>query len=98
MKSRGPYRRHSTPFKLQLCQDIQTGSPHGGRPITNPRLVEQIATETRLKVGGTLYSDALPGPDGPASTYIDMFKYNVETIKSAIGRDDMKYWLHLFSK
>jgi zinc/manganese transport system substrate-binding protein len=52
--------------------------------ISNPRLVEQIATETGLKVGGTLYSDALSGTDGPASTYIDMFRYNVNTIKSAI--------------
>ena len=26
MTSRGPYRRHSTPFKLQLCQDIRTGT------------------------------------------------------------------------
>lgn len=25
MKSRGPYRWHSTPFKLQLCQDIRSG-------------------------------------------------------------------------
>lgn len=25
MKSRGPYRRHSTPIKLQLCQDIRNG-------------------------------------------------------------------------
>lgn len=25
MTSRGPYRRHSTPFKLQLCQDIRSG-------------------------------------------------------------------------
>lgn len=25
MKSRGQYRRHSTPFKLQLCQDIRNG-------------------------------------------------------------------------
>jgi transposase len=25
MKSRGRYRRHSTPFKLQLCQDIRNG-------------------------------------------------------------------------
>ena len=25
MTSRGPYRRHSTPFKLQLCQDIRDG-------------------------------------------------------------------------
>ncbi|WEX90092.1 zinc ABC transporter substrate-binding protein AztC [Sinorhizobium garamanticum] len=52
--------------------------------ITNPRLVEQIASETGLTVGGTLYSDALSGPDGPASTYLDMFRSNVETIKSAI--------------
>ena len=26
MTSRGSYRRHSTPFKLQLCQDIRAGS------------------------------------------------------------------------
>jgi|GEM_PF-3908792 len=25
MKSRRPYRRHSTPFKLQLCPDIRNG-------------------------------------------------------------------------
>ena len=25
MSSRGPYRRHTTPFKLQLCQDIRSG-------------------------------------------------------------------------
>ena len=25
MSSRGPYRRHSTQFKLQLCQDIRSG-------------------------------------------------------------------------
>lgn len=52
--------------------------------ISNPRLVEQIAKETGLEVGGTLYSDALSGTDGPASTYIDMFRYNVNTIRSAI--------------
>lgn len=26
MTPRGPYRRHSTPFKLRLCQDIRTGA------------------------------------------------------------------------
>ena len=25
MTSRNPYRRHSTPFKLQLCQEIRSG-------------------------------------------------------------------------
>ncbi|MBY3246106.1 metal ABC transporter substrate-binding protein [Rhizobium laguerreae] len=52
--------------------------------ITNPRLIEQISTETGIKVGGTLYSDALSKSDGPASTYIDMFRYNVNTLKAAI--------------
>ena len=32
--------------------------------ITNPRLIEQIARETGLTVGGTLYSDALSEADG----------------------------------
>lgn len=53
--------------------------------ITNPRLVEQIAGETGIKVGGTLYSDALSKADGPASTYIDMMKNNISTIKAAIA-------------
>ncbi len=52
--------------------------------ITNPRLIEQIAAETGIKVGGALYSDALSGPDGPASTYIDMMRNNIAQIKGAI--------------
>lgn len=52
--------------------------------ITNARLAEQIASETGLKIGGTLYSDALSAADGPASTYIELMRYNVETIKGAI--------------
>jgi zinc/manganese transport system substrate-binding protein len=52
--------------------------------ITNPRLIEQIASETGVKVGGTLYSDALSHPDGPASTYIDMMRNNIAQIKGAI--------------
>ncbi|MER9234497.1 zinc ABC transporter substrate-binding protein AztC [Mesorhizobium sp. M0622] len=52
--------------------------------ITNPRLIEQIASETGIKVGGTLYSDALSRPDGPASTYIDLMHNNIAQIKGAI--------------
>jgi zinc/manganese transport system substrate-binding protein len=52
--------------------------------ITNPRLVEQIASETGVKVGGTLYSDALSGPDGPAATYVDMMRNNIRQIRGAI--------------
>lgn len=52
--------------------------------ITNPRLIEQIASETGIKIGGTLYSDALSDESGPASTYIDMMTHNLNTIKGAI--------------
>ncbi|TIL43979.1 zinc ABC transporter substrate-binding protein AztC [Mesorhizobium sp.] len=52
--------------------------------ITNARLIEQIASETGTKVGGTLYSDALSQPDGPATTYIDLMHNNIAQIKGAI--------------
>ena len=52
--------------------------------ITNPRLIEQISEETGIKVGGTLYSDALSKADGPAATYIDMMENNIAQIKGAI--------------
>jgi zinc/manganese transport system substrate-binding protein len=52
--------------------------------ISDPRLIEQIARETGLKVSGELYSDALSAKDGPAATYIDMMQHNVKTIVSAI--------------
>lgn len=52
--------------------------------ITNPKLIEQIARDTGVKVGGTLYSDALSPPGGPASTYVEMMRHNVKTITAAI--------------
>lgn len=52
--------------------------------ITNPKLVAQIASETGIKVGGTLYSDSLSPADSPAATYIDMMRNNITEIKGAI--------------
>ncbi|MEM9967197.1 MAG: zinc ABC transporter substrate-binding protein [Pseudomonadota bacterium] len=53
--------------------------------ITDNRLMEQIANETGATIGGTLYSDALSGEDGPASTYLDMMRHNATTMSQAIG-------------
>ena len=53
--------------------------------IADPRLIEQIANETNVAIGGTLYSDALSPADGPASTYIDMMRHNAATIASAVA-------------
>ena len=46
----------------------------------DPRLIEQIAAETGVKPGGTLYPEALSAADGPAPTYEAMFRYNIETL------------------
>ena len=53
--------------------------------VVDPRLVQLIARETGVRVGGTLYSDALTGPAGPAPTYLDMMRHNVRTLAAALG-------------
>ncbi|WP_412059002.1 metal ABC transporter solute-binding protein, Zn/Mn family [Bartonella sp. DGB2] len=52
--------------------------------ISDPRLIEQISKEAGVKIGNTLYSDALSAQNGPASTYLDMMQYNAKQIVSAI--------------
>ncbi|WP_074380949.1 metal ABC transporter solute-binding protein, Zn/Mn family [Bartonella doshiae] len=54
--------------------------------ISNPRLIKQISRETGLKIGGTLYSDALSNENGPAATYLDMMEHNIKTIIDAITK------------
>jgi zinc/manganese transport system substrate-binding protein len=53
--------------------------------VTDPRLLRSIAAESGAKIGGTLYSDALSPPDGPASTYIDMVHNNVRELSAALA-------------
>ena len=51
--------------------------------IKDDRMVRRIAQETGVKVGGTLYSDAL-SKGAPAKTYADMFRYNVRVLSDAM--------------
>lgn len=43
---------------------------------TSSRLVKQLARETGIRMGGTLYSDALASADAPAASYLGMFSWN----------------------
>ncbi len=54
--------------------------------VSDPRLVEQVGKESGVTLGGELYSDALSKPEGPAPTYIDMFKNNVPKIVAAMRK------------
>lgn len=52
--------------------------------MSDARLITQIAKETGVTPGGTLYADALSPADGPAATYIDMFKHNADLLIAAM--------------
>ncbi|MGY4476940.1 metal ABC transporter substrate-binding protein [Bradyrhizobium sp. USDA 3364] len=53
--------------------------------VTDPRLMQQIATETGARIGGTLYSDALTDQKGDAPTYIDLVRHNLRQLSSALS-------------
>jgi zinc/manganese transport system substrate-binding protein len=53
--------------------------------VSDKRLAEQISRETGARIGGALFSDALSPPDGPAPTYLDLFRHNVETLAAALS-------------
>lgn len=53
--------------------------------MTNPRLLQRIAVETNVAIGGRLYSDALSEVDGPAGTYLKMMRHNVESLITALN-------------
>jgi len=55
-----------------------------------PRAVEALRAAVRarghdVRIGGSLYSDALGDPGGPAATYVGMVRANVTTIVEALG-------------
>ena len=54
--------------------------------ISDDRLMQRIAAETGVRIGGTLYSDSLTGEKGDAPTYIDMVRHNIKALTSALSQ------------
>ena len=52
--------------------------------VTDARQIKRIAAETGAKIGGTLYSDALSPPGGPAATYLDMMRSNARVLADGL--------------
>lgn len=51
---------------------------------SDPRLVKQIADASGARPGGELYVESLSPADGPAPTYAQMFRYNVDKLTAAM--------------
>jgi ABC-type Zn uptake system ZnuABC Zn-binding protein ZnuA len=52
--------------------------------ISNPALVEQVASEAGVIVAPALYTDALGQPGTPGETYLGMLRYNIDTITETL--------------
>lgn len=52
--------------------------------VADPRLMQRIAAETGVKIGGTLYSDALTDEKGDAPTYIALVRHNLKQLAEAL--------------
>jgi zinc/manganese transport system substrate-binding protein len=50
----------------------------------DPRLVKQIAQASGAQPGGELYVEALSPAGGPAASYVQMFRYNVDQMVKAM--------------
>jgi zinc/manganese transport system substrate-binding protein len=55
--------------------------------LHDTRMIDQIARDTGAVVGGTVYSDALSPPGGPADTYLRMFRHNVPLFVEAMAKN-----------
>jgi zinc/manganese transport system substrate-binding protein len=53
--------------------------------ISDPRLIEQIGRETGIQPAGVLYSDSLSTFGAPASTYVDMMRFNTQALVKAVN-------------
>lgn len=57
--------------------------------LSGRKLIEDIAKETGISIGGVLYADSLSDPKddkGLAKTYIDMIRHNTQTIANSMKR------------
>jgi ABC-type Zn uptake system ZnuABC Zn-binding protein ZnuA len=50
----------------------------------NPKLLEQVASDNKIRIGGKLYSDSLGDENSPANTYINMIRQNTDVIVSGL--------------
>lgn len=83
------WNTHSEPSAAAVARLIRQIKRDGVRAlfvenISDPRLIQRIAQEAGVRVGGTLYSDALSAAGGPADTYLKLFEHNTRELVAAL--------------
>ena len=80
----------SSPSAQQLAELVDQMRATGATAIfmetgSNPELADQLSSETGIKVVYDLYTHSTSSADGPAATYIELMKYNVDQMVKALG-------------
>ena len=53
----------------------------------NPKLIEQIASDNNVLIGGKLYADSIGLENSEAPSYYDMLKHNTDVIVNALSQE-----------
>lgn len=53
----------------------------------NPKVLQQLAKDKGIQIGGKLYSDSIGDEDSGAPSYLEMLRYNTSTIVRALLAD-----------
>jgi len=60
----------------------------------NPKLLQQLASDNGITIGGELYADSIGDEDSPAPSYVDMLRHNTEVIVKALTQEKKKQDVH----
>lgn len=55
--------------------------------ITDPRVMQRIASETGAAIGGTLFGDSLSPSGGAADSYLNMLRHDIETLAAGMMKN-----------
>ena len=67
---------------VAVIQRIRKENIHAAflETLTNPKLLQQLKNEANIQINPPLYADALSRPQGPAASYLALYRYNVQII------------------
>ncbi|MBE3035755.1 MAG: zinc ABC transporter substrate-binding protein [Candidatus Atribacteria bacterium] len=79
----------SSPSAKEISELIEKIKATGAKAIfletgSDPKIANQIARETNIKIVTELYTHSITEPDGPAPTYIDMIEFNTKEIVESL--------------
>lgn len=55
----------------------------------NPQVIQQIARDNNVKIGGELFADSIGDADSDGPTYLKMLKHNTDVIVKALSENKM---------